>query len=108
MSLTDRNKSLLNRVGILATAGIVGTTLLACGGKDTATTADSGGDASMCSKIHIGTQDQVINTAVGGAVVRELKVFEDLLPKDGKYVSLESRMLAGSRGGHIPSQFLLK
>jgi NitT/TauT family transport system substrate-binding protein len=89
MSLTDRNKSLLNRVGILATAGIVGTTLLACGGKDTATTADSGGDASMCSKIHIGTQDQVINTAVGGAVVRELKVFEDLLPKDGKYKDLD-------------------
>lgn len=36
-------------------------------------------------RIHIGTQDQVINTAVGGAVVRELELLEKHLPTDGKY-----------------------
>ena len=46
----------------------------------------------MCANIHVGTQDQVINTAVGGAVVRELKVFEDNLPKDGKYKDLDYKV----------------
>lgn len=42
----------------------------------------------MCSDIHIGTQDQVINTAVGGAVSRELKLFEKNLPMEGAYKNL--------------------
>ncbi|MEP0926370.1 MULTISPECIES: ABC transporter substrate-binding protein [Cyanophyceae] len=36
-------------------------------------------------RIAIGTQDQVINTAVGGATVRELELLEKHLPTDGKY-----------------------
>ena len=40
-------------------------------------------------RISIGTQDQVINTAVGGATVRELELLEKYLPTDGKYEGVE-------------------
>lgn len=40
-------------------------------------------------RISIGTQDQVINTAVGGATVRELGLLEKHLPTDGKYEGVE-------------------
>ncbi len=36
-------------------------------------------------RIAIGTQDPTINTATGGLIVRELKLLERYLPKDGKY-----------------------
>ena len=86
-SFSTRN-SFLTRLGGLATATLIGSTLVGCGGSKTASTATSDEDASMCANVHIGTQDQVINTAVGGAVVRELKIFEKNLPKDGKYKGL--------------------
>ncbi|MEB3288875.1 MAG: ABC transporter substrate-binding protein [Leptolyngbya sp.] len=40
-------------------------------------------------RIAIGTQDQVINTAVGGAVVRELELLEKHLPREGEYAGVE-------------------
>lgn len=40
-------------------------------------------------RISIGTQDQVINTAVGGATVREKKLLEKHLPTTGKYENVE-------------------
>ena len=40
-------------------------------------------------RISIGTQDQVINTAVGGATVRELKLLEKHLPHTGKYANVK-------------------
>lgn len=40
-------------------------------------------------RISIGTQDQVINTAVGGATVRELELLEKHLPTTGKYEGVE-------------------
>lgn len=40
-------------------------------------------------RIAIGTQDQVINTAVGGATVRELELLEKHLPTTGKYEGVE-------------------
>ncbi|EKV03378.1 ABC-type nitrate/sulfonate/bicarbonate transport system, periplasmic component [Leptolyngbya sp. PCC 7375] len=40
-------------------------------------------------RISIGTQDQVINTAVGGATVRELGLLEKHLPTTGKYENVE-------------------
>ncbi|NEQ50733.1 MAG: ABC transporter substrate-binding protein [Leptolyngbya sp. SIO3F4] len=40
-------------------------------------------------RISIGTQDQVINTAVGGATVRELGLLEKHLPTTGKYEGVE-------------------
>lgn len=36
-------------------------------------------------RIAIGTQDPTINTATGGLVIRELKLLEKYLPRDGKY-----------------------
>ncbi|WP_017296980.1 ABC transporter substrate-binding protein [Nodosilinea nodulosa] len=53
---------------------------------------DAGGDSAgpesnsgKVIRVAIGTQDQVINTAVGGATVRELHLLEKYLPTDGKY-----------------------
>ncbi|MGB7248385.1 MAG: ABC transporter substrate-binding protein [Phormidesmis sp.] len=40
-------------------------------------------------RISIGTQDQVINTAVGGATVRELELLEKHLPTTGRYEGVE-------------------
>ena len=36
-------------------------------------------------RVAIGTQDTTINTATGGLLVRELKLLDRYLPKDGKY-----------------------
>ncbi|WP_234085113.1 ABC transporter substrate-binding protein [Azonexus sp. R2A61] len=36
-------------------------------------------------RVAIGTQDPTINTATGGLVIRELKLLEKYLPKDGRY-----------------------
>ncbi|MFN3622760.1 MAG: ABC transporter substrate-binding protein [Hyphomicrobium sp.] len=36
-------------------------------------------------RVAIGTQDTTINTATGGLLVRELKLLDKYLPKDGKY-----------------------
>lgn len=47
--------------------------------------SSSGSNSGKVIRIAIGTQDQVINTAVGGATVRELELLEKHLPKDGEY-----------------------
>ncbi len=49
----------------------------------------SAGGSGEVIRIAIGTQDQVINTAVGGATVRELELLEKHLPTDGKYEGVE-------------------
>ncbi len=49
----------------------------------------SGSNSGEVIRISIGTQDQVINTAVGGATVRELELLEKYLPTDGKYEGVE-------------------
>lgn len=51
--------------------------------------AAAGGGSGETIRIAIGTQDQVINTAVGGATVRELELLEKHLPTDGKYEGVE-------------------
>jgi NitT/TauT family transport system substrate-binding protein len=45
----------------------------------------SSGGSGQVIRIAIGTQDKVINTAVGGATVRELELLEKHLPRDGEY-----------------------
>jgi NitT/TauT family transport system substrate-binding protein len=40
-------------------------------------------------RIAIGTQDTTINCATGGLLIRELKLLEKYLPKDGKYKGVE-------------------
>lgn len=49
----------------------------------------AGGGSGEVIRIAIGTQDQVINTAVGGATVRELELLEKHLPTTGKYEGVE-------------------
>lgn len=59
-------------------------------GQTNATNASSSSNASeKVIRIAIGTQDQVINTAVGGAVVRELDLLQKHLPKTGKYAGVK-------------------
>lgn len=48
-----------------------------------------GSNSDKVIRIAIGTQDQVINTAVGGATVRELELLEKHLPTTGKYEGVE-------------------
>jgi NitT/TauT family transport system substrate-binding protein len=40
-------------------------------------------------RVAIGTQDTTINCAAGGPVVRELKLLEKYLPRDGKHKDAE-------------------
>jgi len=54
--------------------------------------ADSSSSNSKTIGISIGTQDQVINTAVGGATVREKKLLKKHLPKDGKYENVQYKI----------------
>lgn len=58
----------------------------ACSG---GSSASSGGSNKKIVRISIGTQDQVINTATGGSVIREEKLLEKHLPKTGKYENVE-------------------
>ncbi|HZG37759.1 MAG TPA: ABC transporter substrate-binding protein [Nodosilinea sp.] len=60
----------------------------ACSSSEISTGGEStsaGSNSGKVIRIAIGTQDQVINTAVGGATVRELELLEKHLPTDGKY-----------------------
>ncbi len=81
------SQGFFKKFSAIAAAGALSSSLIACSSGSEKASSDSA-DASMCSNILVGTQDQVINTAVGGAVVRELKIFEENLPKDGKYKDL--------------------
>jgi NitT/TauT family transport system substrate-binding protein len=53
-----------------------------------------GGDAfaQTTVTIGIGTQDTTTNTVTTGTIVRELKLFEKYLPKDGKYASIKFQL----------------
>jgi NitT/TauT family transport system substrate-binding protein len=65
--------------------GACSTTNTTTGPEKSTSSANSG----KVIRIAIGTQDQVINTAVGGAVVRELELLEKHLPKDGEYAGVK-------------------
>ncbi|MEB3292197.1 MAG: ABC transporter substrate-binding protein [Synechococcales bacterium] len=52
----------------------------------------SGTNGKKVIRIAIGTQDQVINTATGGSVIREEKLLEKHLPKTGKYENVEYKV----------------
>jgi NitT/TauT family transport system substrate-binding protein len=72
-------------------SGLLATTVIFMGACSSGEVGSSGNSSSSGSnsgkviRIAIGTQDQVINTAVGGATVRELELLEKHLPTDGKY-----------------------
>ncbi|MEL6778019.1 MAG: ABC transporter substrate-binding protein [Cyanobacteria bacterium J06597_16] len=59
------------------------------GAEESTETASAPSGNGETIRISIGTQDQVINTAVGGATVRELGLLEKHLPTTGKYEGVE-------------------
>ncbi len=68
--------------------------IASCSAPSSSENADGSTDSASSGKgevirISIGTQDQVINTAVGGATVRELGLLEKHLPTTGKYEGVE-------------------
>src|SRR5258708_23244325 len=52
----------------------------------------SAASAQTVVTIGIGTQDTTTNTATPGTIVRELKLFEKYLPKDGKYANIKFQL----------------
>ena len=46
-------------------------------------------EAQTVVKIGIGTQDTTTNTVTAGTVIRQLKLLEKFLPKDGKYANVK-------------------
>jgi NitT/TauT family transport system substrate-binding protein len=71
--------------GLLATTMIFVGACSSGGDSSSGEPSSSGSNSGKVIRIAIGTQDQVINTAVGGATVRELELLEKHLPTDGKY-----------------------
>jgi NitT/TauT family transport system substrate-binding protein len=64
--------------------------------------------AAETIRIAIGTQDTTINCAAGGPLVRELKLLEKYLPRDGKYANVQYDIQWESQptGGQLNSKFL--
>lgn len=62
-----RSKSLLSAL-LLAASSLVATA-----------------QAAETIRVAVGTQDTTINTATGGLIIRELKLLDKYLPRDGKY-----------------------
>ncbi|MCX5936286.1 MAG: PhnD/SsuA/transferrin family substrate-binding protein [Pseudanabaena sp. LacPavin_0818_WC45_MAG_42_6] len=57
-----------------------------------ANTASSPSSEKRVIRIAIATQDQTINTATGGPIIREEKLLEKYLPKTGKYQNVEYKI----------------
>ncbi|MDQ8697615.1 ABC transporter substrate-binding protein [Hyphomicrobium sp. LHD-15] len=51
----------------------------------TASSLATAASAAETIRVAVGTQDTTINTATGGLIIREQKLLEKYLPKDGKY-----------------------
>jgi NitT/TauT family transport system substrate-binding protein len=68
--------------GNLSVAAAVFAGLLCTGGALAQTTVTIG----------IGTQDTTTNTVTTGTIIRELKLFEKYLPKDGKYANIKFQL----------------
>lgn len=74
---------------VLALSALLVASCSSPSGTESADSESSGGGSGEVIRISIGTQDQVINTAVGGATVRELGLLEKHLPTTGKYEGVE-------------------
>lgn len=60
--------------------------------KETSTKTTNNSSSKKVIRVAIGTQDQVINMATGGPVIREEKLLEKYLPKTGKYENVEYKI----------------
>jgi sulfonate transport system substrate-binding protein len=65
------------------TVAAIAAAVLACAGTAGAQTVVT---------IGIGTQDTTTNTVTAGTIIRELKLFEKYLPKDGKYAQIKFQL----------------
>lgn len=63
----------------------------ACSRGTSASTSDDSANQKTV-RVSIGTQDQVINTATGGSIIREEKLLEKYLPKTGKYQNIDYKI----------------
>ncbi len=81
----------INPLKVVITFLFFGLTILAngCAGSSPSAEAEKSSGKKEVIRLSIGTQDQVINTAVGGATVRELKLLEKHLPTTGKYANVD-------------------
>ena len=68
----------------------------------------AGLSAAQKIRVAIGTQDTTINCATGGPLVRELKLLEKYLPRDGKYADAEYEIIWENQptGGQLNSKYL--
>jgi NitT/TauT family transport system substrate-binding protein len=64
--------------------------------------------AAETIRVAIGTQDTTINCAAGGPVVRELKLLEKYLPRDGKYKDVKYNIVWENQptGAQLNSKYL--
>jgi NitT/TauT family transport system substrate-binding protein len=69
--------------------GLISVSLIATSGCSNGSINAASSSGKKVLRIAIGTQDQVINTATGGSVIREQKLLEKYLPKTGKYQNVE-------------------
>lgn len=92
------NLSRFKRFSIFCAISLSTAVISACSSSSSADVAESVEGTAPKSRgdkvirISIGTQDQVINTAVGGATVRELGLLEKHLPTTGKYEGVEYKI----------------
>jgi NitT/TauT family transport system substrate-binding protein len=83
----------LERKSIVGIVLLVSLTFIgACSSGDKTAIDKSSNSAKRTIRISIGTQDQVINTATGGSIIREEKLLEKYLPKTGKYENVEYKI----------------
>ncbi|HEY6081379.1 MAG TPA: ABC transporter substrate-binding protein [Polyangiaceae bacterium] len=78
---------------------------------DSGAKAQASGDAPAAAetiRVAIGTQDTTINCATGGPIVRELKLLEKFLPKEGRYkaVTYDIKWENQPTGAQLNSKYL--
>ncbi|MDE1568064.1 ABC transporter substrate-binding protein [Aquabacter sp. P-9] len=83
--MIERARSPLSRVPLALAAGLAAGVTLTAGTVLPAA-------AQTAVTIGIGTQDTTTNTVTTGVVIRELKLLEKYLPKDGKYANINFKM----------------
>ncbi|MGG6263811.1 ABC transporter substrate-binding protein [Leptolyngbya sp. AN03gr2] len=86
------NRRRLTRRGFLLSLSLGSFAFVAACSNTQASNLSGNTGAKKVIRIAIGTQDQVINTATGGSVIREEKLLEKYLPKTGKYENVEYKI----------------
>ncbi|MBD1824260.1 ABC transporter substrate-binding protein [Cyanobacteria bacterium FACHB-DQ100] len=86
------NRRRFTRRGFLLSLSLSSFAFVAACSNTQASNVSGNSGGKKVIRIAIGTQDQVINTATGGSVIREEKLLEKYLPKTGKYENVEYKI----------------